>query len=59
MFELYYIEKLRELEVERLRRMPLHRAGLIAASSFGDLLTGMKALTIQRVVTALAPQRPR
>ena len=68
MFEVYYSEKLRELEVERLRRRSPHQISVLEEASswasdettfLGALLTRMKALTIQRVVTHLPPRRPR
>ncbi|MCH8813836.1 MAG: hypothetical protein IH957_01885 [Chloroflexi bacterium] len=60
MFELYYSEKLRELEVERLGRLLPHQVSVLEqppprardeATFLGALLTRLKALTIRRVAT--------
>ena len=66
MFELYYSEKLRELEVERLGRISPHRASVLRELSSRDtgdatflraLLTRVRALTIRRVATRQSPRR--
>ena len=64
MFELYYAEKLRALEMERLTRNLPRRVEVqehTASRSgdgrtfFGALLTRLKALTIQSVATDVPP----